>query len=295
MEMLMIEYEPRVRAIAATQNPEHEDSVMWTFKFTIPKVYLAELNTHSVLSRSVSSSRAIPVNRNVGQENYYIPFPFTKNQKGMSSSEAIENQAEAIEIWETQVNNAKIAAKKLRDLGVHKQHANRVLDWCLYSTVILSGTEWDNFIALRADNAAQPEMQKLALEIKDRIENVTPEIHHYHLPFIDLDTKRETVRPDKIKELFLISAARCARTSYISNRTRRVTSKSEDLRLAKRLLDSKHMSPFEHQAISDQVATNEWGKKSWANPLQHQKLWGWKPYRRLVEEPSARRNSFGEF
>jgi len=47
--------------------------------------------------------------------------------------------------------------------GVHKQHANRVLEPYAYHTVIVTGTSWRNFYALRASPMAQPEIQEVAI------------------------------------------------------------------------------------------------------------------------------------
>lgn len=51
---------------------------------------------------------------------------------------------------------------------------------------------------------------------------------------------------DDLRILTLISAARCARVSYL-NHDGSKPDILKDLALAKRLIDSGHMTPFEHQ------------------------------------------------
>ncbi len=77
----------------------------------------------------------------------------------------------------------------------------------------------------------------------------------WHLPFVELDEiyhsqelRTQGTISDKEAENMLvnISAARCARTSYGKNIGKTM---EEELRLAKGLLDGRHLSPFEHQAM----------------------------------------------
>ena len=299
-------YSPKVTCVKATNNPFTKDSdvTMYTFKFQIPKFLVQELNKHRVLANSISSARAIPTKKLTSQEEHFVPEPFTRLKKGMRSNEPAENQEQAREVWNEAYKHAVKAANELTELGVHKQHANRLLEPFSYATVVLSGTEWENFFNLRMAPEAQPEMQVLAREIKECMEKTTPVNRRTHIPFIEDSEVEEAEKMGNqhiLGDLLLISAARCARTSYISNVTGRETTYNEDLKLSKRLLDDNHLSPFEHQAFADTLEINAQAntgipmletfnrKHGWSNPHRHFNLYGWKPYRQYIERDQHRR------
>ena len=54
-----------------------------------------------------------------------------------------------IERWLTARDNAVRAAKDLTEQGITKQLCNRLLEPFMYHTVLISGTEWENFFSLR--------------------------------------------------------------------------------------------------------------------------------------------------
>lgn len=131
-------------------------------------------------------------------------------------------------------------------VGVHKQHANRVVEPYAWHTVIATGTRWRNFYALRASTMAQPEIQTLAIEMARVHKESTPVIlkeGEWHLPFI---------RPEDLEEvkdfrlLAKISSARCGRVSYLTHDG--VRSLDKDVSMADSLQGNGHMSPFEHPA-----------------------------------------------
>lgn len=55
-----------------------------TFLITLPRIVLAEFNTHRVLSRNSASSRAIPFKKQIKRcsETPFIPIKFQKEHKG---------------------------------------------------------------------------------------------------------------------------------------------------------------------------------------------------------------------
>ena len=55
-----------------------------TIEISLPKVLLAEFNTHRVFSRSFSSSRAIPTTKLVEQD-FFEPLFYGKNKRGMQA------------------------------------------------------------------------------------------------------------------------------------------------------------------------------------------------------------------
>lgn len=124
-----------------------------TMLVTFPRFILAELNTHRMLSKNSASSRAIPFNTMVKsvQDNPFIPIAWQKEHKGMQGNEYLEgvgaDQAETE--WFRAVKSAIYEAKILHGNGVTKQLANRLLEPFMWHTVLVTGTEWENFFALR--------------------------------------------------------------------------------------------------------------------------------------------------
>ena len=50
-------------------------------------------------------------------------------------------------------------ARRLGQIGLHKQIANRVVEPWMFTTVVCTATEWENAWALRVDPMAQPEVR----------------------------------------------------------------------------------------------------------------------------------------
>lgn len=133
-----------------------------------------------------------------------------------------------------------------QDQGMHKQHANRVLEPYSFHTVVVTATHWRNFFGLRASNKAQPEAQDFAIAIGKAIQSSTPKKlspGEWHLPYI-----REEDRAEERNELVLAKASsgKCARTSYLTHDG--VRSLRKDIDLADSLQSAGHMSPFQHPA-----------------------------------------------
>ncbi len=132
------------------------------------------------------------------------------------------------------------------DQGLHKQHANRVLEPYTFHTVIVTSTYWRNYFGLRGSKNAQPEAQDFGLVCaKAMMGSVPTELQagEWHLPYI-----RAEDRAEENDELVLAraSAGKCARTSYLTHDG--VRSLDKDVDLANDLHKNGHMSPFEHVA-----------------------------------------------
>ena len=133
-------------------------------------------------------------------------------------------------------------------VGVHKQHANRVLEPYAWHTVIVTSTHWRNFYALRASSMAQPEIQVLAIAMAEAHQRNVPDAIGYggwHLPYIKEEDRHEVPEP---MSLARISSARCARVSYLTHDGQR--SLDADLSFADGLQTNGHTSPFEHPAMA---------------------------------------------
>ena len=68
-----------------------------------------------------------------------------------------------------------------------------------------------------------------------------------HLPFISRDAV-DFEDPEIVEEAMLLSASECARISY---KDRSTMTNKENTGLGRKLLEQKHMSPFEHVAVAD--------------------------------------------
>lgn len=232
-----------------------------SMEVTYPRFLLAEFNTHRVLSRNSASSRAIPVEKTLKriETNPFIPEYWGKNQKGMTAETEVDAITKdlAIKEWLEAKKDAIKHAKRLLDLGIHKQIANRLLEPFSYHTVVVTATEWENYFALRAHPDAQPEIQKISAmmqEIHRRSDPTLIEYGRYHLPlttFEEMDEDWVGFSLQDTAEQFYdrwkkISAGRCARVSYLTHDGRRDL--QADIDLCERLRLSGHMSPLEHVA-----------------------------------------------
>ena len=219
-----------------------------TLEVTFPRFVLSEFNTHRIFSRNSSSSRAIPTSKLLERvENEpVLPLEWGRNQKGMSATDVLtpEEEEAAKRIWLDARDAAVAHARKLVELKVHKQELNRVLEPFLWHTVIVTATEWDNFFTLRCAPNAQPEIRAAAIRMREAIADSKPDPVPYgewHLPLVQDDERALPIEMQK-----KISAARCARVSYLTHEGKRELEK--DLELHDRLKADRHLSPFEHVA-----------------------------------------------
>jgi thymidylate synthase ThyX len=177
-----------------------------------------------------------------------MPVYFGKNQSGMQAKEELsEKDIETVkEIWLNAAENAIRSAEAMVAVGLHKQIANRVLEPWFHMRTIVTATEWDNFYALRRHPDAQPEFKALADAMWEAKSNNVPQLKfngEWHLPFVK--PEESTMDLEILKK---ISVARCCRISYL-NLDGSSSSVEKDISLHDSLLQSGHMSPFEHAAM----------------------------------------------
>lgn len=245
------------------------DIRLTTFLLTYPRFIHSEFLTHRMLSKNSSSSRAIPVNKQIQMviDNPAIPLAFTKNKSGMQGGEPlIGEEAEKAKFhWLQARDEAVKSARLLLQDGVHKQYSNRIIEPYSYITVVCSGTDFANFFALRYHPMAQPEICELAKQMYELYKTQKPNPLKYgqwHLPFITEDDilhvlndvgneEGQDAGEVMIQYLIKLSVARCARTSYLTH-DRKNPSISDDLALYDRLIGQLpiHASPAEHQAMA---------------------------------------------
>lgn len=262
-----------------------------TFVLTYPRFIHAEFMTHRVFSRNASSSRAIPVKKQIQMviDNPVIPLAFTKNKAGMQGGEALsgDQEAAAISAWLEGRDRAVEMAQKLADLEVHKQYANRVLEPYAHITVVATATDLDNWFALRCHYMAQPEICELAMQMLEKYKNSRPEqlrAGGWHLPFLTKDEIAEAFNTGKEEFLVRQSVARCARVSYL-NHDGMFPTLEQDLQLYDRLLGSQpvHASPAEHQAMARDVLEDRDGGMDVTRLAYSGNLRGWIQYRKTIE------------
>lgn len=238
-----------------------------TLEVTFPRIVLAEFNTHRTFSRNSASSRAIPVEKmiNMVEDNPYIPTHWGKNQKGMQAEVELSKDEQIVAAlwWLGARDKAVESTKALLAVGVHKQITNRLLEPFMWHTVIVTASEFSNFFNLRCNPMAHPEIKLAAELMRDAMNASTPTALDYgqwHTPLVSDEEAAQILEEEELRGwttcdhnmVARVSVGRCARVSYLTHDGKR--DPVEDVKLADRLLEAGHMSPFEHVArpLSDE-------------------------------------------
>lgn len=246
-----------------------------TIEVVMHRFVLAEFNTHRVFSRNSASSRAIPaatILRRVADDPA-VPLAWPAEQRGMQGGDDLpaEHAEQARTVWLSARDAALNHAMQLIHLGVHKSVVNRLLEPYLYTTVIVTATDWVGFWAQRCSPLAQPEIQAAAEAMRTAYDGSTPElVAHggWHLPYLDPAEENAGWPLDCLQA---ISAARCARGSYLTQDRR---DPEADLRLYDRLVHAEppHASPLEHVATPAGCIDPQVGNLRGWHQLRHQVL-----------------------
>lgn len=266
---------------------------------TYPRFIHAELMTHRAFARNAASSRAIPFIKKDKEGNLVpnctlamlkanpvIPQFLGRELAGMQAGGELDgdDRADAISVIEELMQDAIIASVKLFNLGLHKSIINRYLEPWSWITTLITATEWNNFFRLRCHPDAERHFNLIASMIRDAIRSSTPvpkKIGEWHLPYVDLPDAIEAARRGlhyvDSDVMFKISAARCARLSYLTQDGDRNIGK--DIKLAERLINREdnviHASPLEHPS-----QCREEDERS--GPFV-----GWKQYRKAFANENA--------
>lgn len=227
-----------------------------TMEVTMHRFVLAEFNTHRAFSRNSASSRAIPVRKTLERYKEQPAFPasYTTEKPGMSGGAVLtgESLVAALDLFEDihmftgrMISEYLTRCEEKNYTPLHKSLINRLMEPMQWHTVIVTATEWDNFFAQRCHEAAQPEMRLVAENMQRAYNLSAPVRKDIHTPYI---------RPDDDDELTLlqqvmVSAARCARVSYLTHDG--VRNPKADLDLYNKLSGANppHWSPMEHVAF----------------------------------------------
>lgn len=252
-----------------------------------PRFIHSELMTHRVFSRNAASSRAIPVRKMLEQvrRSPVVPIRWSTNQPGMQEGAEIRQglRDEAEHTWRRAADHAAYFAESLAGMGLAKSICNRLLEPFQWMKTIVTATEWDNFFDLRDHPDAEPHFQALAKAMRQAMRESTPvvrgsdfkKVYDWHLPFVRTE-ERTAQSGNGATGAFLlakISAARCARVSYLTHDGEN-PSIEKDLGLFTKLAGSRpiHASPLEHAAFA-----HEDGRVFFGN------LKGWVQLRKCME------------
>ena len=256
----------------------------------------SELCTHRSFSRNAASSRAIPFYREVrcpvcsetpvqdvcercGDDGMvaadncmyemidtdpFMPEFLGAEQKGMQSGKSLSfaDYTTASDLIDDLRRRALDTGKRLHDLGLHKSIINRYVEPWMYSTTLITATEWANFFRLRIHPKAEKHFDKVARLIREAIRRSEPQqlkTGEWHTPYIRpsegdaiagsvaLDIPAPNPEYRKRKAVAMVSAGRCARLSYLTHDGKRDF--RADIDLCKRLIDPKHDDGTDDDAI----------------------------------------------
>ena len=84
----------KISAIVVADSSNVQGDRLTSFLITFPRIILSEVNTHRMLSKNTSSSRAIPFEKMVEavQNNPFIPIAWQKNHPGMQGTEYLSKK-----------------------------------------------------------------------------------------------------------------------------------------------------------------------------------------------------------
>lgn len=264
----------------------HDSPRLLTIQAEYARFIHPEVLRHRPMSHSVASSRAIPTRRLLRRvlDNPAEPISWGRNQAGMQAGDELEGWRLAATrgAWHGAKWAALGCAWIAMKAGAHKQVVNRIIEPWTHTVEIVTATEeaWKNFFKLRIHGAADPTIHDLAIRIRSHVRSSIPDLldtGSWHLPLV---TKEERAN-FSVEITRRISAARCARVSYL-NHDKSKPQIGTDLELADRLMRDHHWSPFEHQATPD-IMFSVPAPGGWKEPQLHGNLTGWVQFRKQLD------------
>lgn len=304
------------RVVADSINPWN--SRLTTMVVTFPRYILAEFNTHRAFSRNSASSRAIPFKKMLKavQTDTFSPLAWMKDHSGMQGTEYfsitdVDNFNVPIserldELWIGARDAAISFAERMHALGATKQMVNRILEPYMWHTCIVTSSEWENFFAQRAHNAADIHIEELANKMLVALNESTPRKivpGDWHIPFqadifrdpnfltymTNYFTKKgillthqspsQTLRESQAIAVE-VATAKCARASYITFDADKSIEEQVELHAKLKAGNPKHMSPFEHSALCGE-------ERSSAIASNFGSYNGWIQYRKMIDGENA--------
>lgn len=261
-----------------------------TFEIEMPKWLVAEFNTHRMLSRNSASSRAIPTKQIIERvmTDPVIPIDFRSKNTGMVANEILsdEEYEQAKYMWLQARDLMVLQVEEMMKIGdgIDKQRINRLLEPWMYTVVVATATEWENFFYLRDSKEAQPEFAHIAHMMNELYTNNIASYRLWHLPYLEEDNIDQDAidlcgandyELDAVQTaMMLISAARCGRVSYYRQGDSK--SQKDDVLRGESFATNKHWSPLEHPAKEE----------AWT---YYGNLFAWKPLRKFYTNESGAR------
>jgi len=149
---------------------------LYTFVLTYPRVILAEVNTHRMLSRNTASSRAIPAKKQRQRvlDDPFVPITIGQNQKGMKAGEELTGWRRfvAVNTWKLARYPMVLASWVLEKVGAHKQVVNRLVETWTWTQQVVTCTDLRNVFKLRNHPDAEPHFHELARQMQEQVEYV---------------------------------------------------------------------------------------------------------------------------
>lgn len=177
----------KISATIVADSINEQGDRLTSFLITFPRILLSEINTHRMLSKNTSSSRAIPFAKMVEtvKNDPFIPIAWQREHSGMQGTEyhtdKLNIEAKVGE-WLIARNHAVNQAKQLTNMEVTKQLCNRLLEPFMWTTMLITGSRegWENFFNLRC-----PSYQYSAAKFRSKKDLAKTTVHTED--FTDLD------------------------------------------------------------------------------------------------------------
>lgn len=275
-----------------------------TLELEYPRFIHAEFMTHRQFSRNAASSRAIPIDKMIEQVafNSAKPIHWGLNQSGMQAKDEQADVDACNEAWCNARDSAIHHATQLKNLGLHKQIVNRVLEPFQMMKTLVTATSFDNFFNLRCHRDAQPEIKQLADLMYQAMQESTPEVLYageWHTPYVQhyRETNGTLIYGTNecsydLDTAIKISCSCAAQVSYRKNDT----SIEKALAIYDKLVASEpvHASAFEHCATLIYNERQQGITYIIAKPAELTKSFGsgnftnWVQYRQLIKNHECR-------
>jgi hypothetical protein len=269
------------------------------------RLYIHDALYDPDFSFSVSSARAIPFLKLIEEVESdslrAAPLFWGAEQRGMSPGDELgPEEKQVAQLWwkRAALDAAKNARSMARAQGIsdafpwqipHKSIVNRIIEPYIHVNCLVTGTDrgWMNFFGLRLDKAADPTLQ---LPYIDDETYIALQLENINSQYPDVEELKNQ------ENIIKISAARCARLSYLSFSTNKRSTIQEDLELYTKLVGGNilHASPLEHIATPD-IWDNTYVSFDMCNDYEknHQNNWkyfqqsgnlgpGWRQFRKML-------------
>lgn len=273
----------RATVIADSISPAGER--LTTFELVAPKRIVAQFNTHGMIRRDSASIRAVPTVVILQQilDQPYRPAFWRYKQKGMQPGDFMSpsHQYRMNEIEDEMRQAIITGVAEMAELGASKEDINAYLEPWMYTTIVATATEWDNYYRQRAHEDAQGAHSILAYKMREAQAASEPVLRSqkasvrtvdiWHLPYVT-DEERQT---GAWTALVYASAARCAGISYFRQGKREDRTIDQEIMRTLDLVRAGHWSPTEMPA---RVGVPD----EWYGPYR-----GWKSLRKFYAGESG--------